>query len=197
MVIIVGWTPMLRAQFVARRELAYVHTAKFLHGNLKKSDTVVARWADGFTLSQFFPKPKTFNVMLPDQYLKKVAPRLDTPSGGRVFYVTWSRTLLRPLPTTAASTKGREAPARTFENLEVATYEGKTVRELLEEWRQDLLFRTAGRIAPVLHNDYELLALIEELLPSNESPDHWRYLADRCAAPVTAERTLHPPVLFP
>jgi hypothetical protein len=68
---------------------------------------------------------------------------------------------------------------------------------LLQEWREDLLGRTAGRIAAPFYNDYQLLALIDELLPSDQPPDHWRYLAERCAAPNPTERFLHPPLLFP
>jgi hypothetical protein len=54
-----------------------------------------------------------------------------------------------------------------------------------------------GTIAAPFRNDYQLLALIEELLPSGESPDHWRYLADRCVTSSPQERGLHPPLLFP
>jgi hypothetical protein len=51
---------------------------------------------------------------------------------------------------------------------------------LLQEWREDLLRRTAGRIYPSFQGDYQLLALLEEQLPSGESADHWRLLAERC-----------------
>ena len=187
--IVLGWTPIVRAQFRAKRELAYVRVAKFLHANLRKGDSVVARWADGFTLSQFFLDAKSFSQgfsLMPDQYINKIASRLDTPTGGRVFCVT-----------SPAGLKGRKARGQSFGQLEVVIYRGETARALLQEWREDLLLRTAGRVAAPFRNDYQLLALIEELLPSGESPDHWRCLADRCSAPGPPIRALHPPLLFP
>jgi hypothetical protein len=33
---------------------------------------------------------------------------------------------------------------------------------------------------PSLQGDYQLLALLEQQLPSGESADHWRLLAERC-----------------
>jgi hypothetical protein len=183
--IVLGWTPTVRTQFRAKRHLGYVRVAKFLHANLRKGDIVVARWHDGFTLSQFFPNANNFSLM-PDQYVNKVAARLDTPTGGRVFYVTAPRGL-----------KGRRVRIQDFEQLEVVIYSGESPRALLQEWREDLLLRTAGRIAAPFRNDYQLLALIEELLPSGESPDHWRYLAERCAAPAPSQQTLYQPILFP
>ena len=187
--IVLGWTPIVRARFLAKQQLAYVRVAKFLHANLRKGDIVVARWADGFTLSQFFLDAKSFSQgfsLMPDQYINKVASRLDIATGGRVFCVT-----------SPAGLKGRKARGQSFGQLEVVIYRGETARALLQEWREDLLLRTAGRVAAPFRNDYQLLSLIEELLPSGESPDHWRCLADRCAAPGPPLRALHPPLLFP
>jgi hypothetical protein len=123
---------------------------------------------------------------MPDQYITKVASQLDTSTGGRVLCVT-----------SPGDLKGRTAPIQRFGRLEVATYSGDTTRALLQEWRKDLLLRTAGRVAAPFRNDYQLLALMEEQLPSGQSPDHWRYLAERCAAPSATQRSLHPPLLFP
>jgi hypothetical protein len=184
--IVLGWTPVvLRAQSAAKWHLVYVRVAKFLHAELRKGDVVVARWGDGFTLSQFFRNANTL-ILMPDTYLTKVASQLDTPTGGRVFYVT-----------SPGGLKGRKARVQDFGQLEVANYSGETTRALLQEWREDLLARTAGRVAAPFHHDYQLLALMEERLPSGQSPDHWRCLAERCAAPTPTERSLHPPLLFP
>jgi len=184
--IVLGWTPVvLRAQSFANGHLVYVRVAKFLHAELRKGDVVVARWGDGFTLSQFFRNAKSFTLM-PDQYVKRVASRLDTSPRGRVFYVT-----------SPGNLKGRMARVRNFGDIEVAIYRGATERALLQEWREDLLVRTAGRIAASFHNDYQLLVLIDDLLPSDQPPDHWRCLAERCAAPSPIQRSLHPPLLFP
>ncbi len=182
--IILGWTPVVRAQFTTKRHLEYVRLAEFLHSNLRKGDVVVARWGDAFTLSQFFTDAKQ-RVLMPDQYLTKVASRLDSSTGGRVFYVA-----------SPGNLKGRTAPLQRFVWLEVTIYSGETTRALLQEWREDLLLRTAGRIAAPFRNDYQLLALIDELLPSDQPPDHWRYLAERCAAPHPTQGSL-PPLLFP
>ena len=184
--IVLGWTPVVRTQFVAKRNpLAYVRVAKFLHAEFRKGDVVVAGWRDGFTLSQFFGNAKR-PIRWPDQYIDKVASQLDTSTGRRVFYVT-----------SPGGVKGRKAWIQSFGQLEVAIYSGDTARTLLQEWREDLLLRTAGRVAAPFHNDYQLLALIEEMLPSGQAPDHWRYLAERCAAPSPTHRSLHPPLLFP
>jgi hypothetical protein len=183
--IVLGWTPVVRTQFAAKRQLAYVHAAKFLHAELRKRDVVVARWGDGFTLSQFFRNAKSL-ILMPDEYVNRVASSLDTPREGRVFYVT-----------SPAGLKDRKARVQDFGRLEVAIYSGDTARAVLEEWREDLLLRTGGRVAAPFRNDYQLLALMEELLPSGQSPDHWRCLAERCAAPTPTQRSLHPPLLFP
>jgi uncharacterized membrane protein len=183
--IVLGWTPAVRTQFAAKRHLEYVRLAEFLHSKLRKGDVVVARWGDGFTLSQFFNDAKQ-PILMPDQYITKVASQLDTSTGGRVLSVT-----------SPGDLKGRTAPIQRFGWLEVTIYSGDTTRALLQEWREDLLLRTAGHVAAPFHHDYQLLALMEELLPSGQSPDHWRCLAERCAAPTPTERSLHPPLLFP
>ena len=184
--IVLSWAPLVRAQFVTEQQhLVYARAAKFLHAELRKGDTVVARWGDGFTLSQFFRHAKTFSLM-PDKYLAKIASRLDAPTTGRVFYVT-----------SPGGLKGRKARIQDFGQLQIAIYSGDTTRALLQEWREDLLLRTAGRVAAPFRNDYQVLALMEELLPSDQSPDHWWYLAERCAAPSSSQRSLHPPLLFP
>ena len=78
--------------------------------------------------------------------------------------------------------RGREAPIQDFGQVEVTVYRGDTARALLQEWREDLLRRTAGRIYPSFQGDYQLLALLEEQLPSGQSSDQWRLLAERCRA---------------
>ena len=184
--IVLCWTLAVREYFaVGKRHLVYVRVAKFLHAELQKGDVIVARWGDGFTLSQFFPNAKT-GILMPDKYLTKVASYLDTPTASRVFYVT-----------SPGGLKGRKAQIQDFGQLEVAIYSGDTRRALLQEWQADLLLRTAGRVAAPLRNDNQLLALMEERLPSGQSPDHWRCLAERCAAPNATQHSLHPPLLFP
>jgi hypothetical protein len=164
------WTPYVRAQFLVKKQLPYARVAKFLHAQMRKNDVIVAGWGIGFTLSQFFDDSKD-RIMLPDKYVSRVATRLDVPLRGRVFYVTGPGSL-----------NGRKANIRRFRGLEVSTYSGDTARALLQEWREDLLRRTAGRVYAPFQNDYQLLALLEEKLPSGQSVDYWRSLAERCRA---------------
>jgi len=109
--------------------------------------------------------------MLPNEYLNRVANHLDAPEAGRVFYVT-------ALPIL----NGHKAQVRQFRGLEVTIYRGVTARALLQEWRDDLISRTAGQISAPLETDYQLLAILEEQLSSGESADRWRSLAERCRA---------------
>jgi uncharacterized membrane protein len=193
---VVCWTPYIRAQFLAKKWWPYARVAKFLHGQMQKNDVIVAGWSIGFTLSQFFDHSKD-RIMLPNKYVNTVSTQLDAPLLGRVFYVTGPSVLY-----------GRKASIRDFERLEVTTYSGHTARELLQRWREDLLLRTEarvvarelleqrrenwlrrteGRVAPPCQNDYQLLALLEESLPSGHSADHWRSLAERCSAQPLSE----------
>jgi hypothetical protein len=87
---------------------------------------------------------------------------------------------------------GPEARIQDFGQIEVTVYSGDTTRALLQEWREDLLRRTAGRIYPSFQGDYELLALLEKELPSGQSPDHWRALAERCRAEDPVMRGIPP-----
>jgi hypothetical protein len=169
---------------------------------MQKDDVIVAGWMVRFTLSQFFDHPDD-RILLPDKYISKVSNKLDAPASGKVFYVTGRTRLLPPFtPAEAAETnrrfgrdqivigssddsgaatsRGREASIQDFGQLEVTVYRGDTARALLQEWREDLLRRTAGRMYPSFQGDYQLLALLEQQLPSGESADHWRLLAERC-----------------
>jgi hypothetical protein len=160
--------PSVQARFLIKKQWPYAKVANFLHAHMQKNDVIVAGWTLGFTLEQFFEHPED-RIMLPNSYVNKVAKRLDAPLKGRVFYVTGPAFL-----------SGRTASVRQFGQAEVTIYRGKTARELLEEWREDLLRRTAGRVYAPFQNDYQLLALLEERLPSGQSADHWRSLAERC-----------------
>jgi hypothetical protein len=171
---------------------------------MQKDDVIVAGWMVGFTLSQFFDHPED-RILLPNKYVSKVSNKLDAPASGRVFYVTGRTRLLPPFtPAEAAemnrrfgrdqivigpsddsgpgTLRGREARIQDFGQVEVTVYRGDTARALLQEWHEDLLRRTAGRIYPSFQGDYQLLALLEEQLPSGELADHWRLLAERCRA---------------
>ena len=172
--IVVCWTPLVQAQFLAKTRWPYARMARFLDTQMQTNDVIVAGWSIGFTLSQFFPEDR---IMLPDKYVSKVANELDAPLKGRVFYVTGPAIL-----------DGRTASVRQFGRAEVTIYRGKTARALLEEWREDLLHRTAGRVYAPFQNDYQLLAMLEERLPSGQSADHWRSLAERCRAESPAAR---------
>jgi len=193
---VVCWTPYIRAQFLAKKWWPYSRVAKFLHGQMQKNDVIVAGWSIGFTLSQFFDDSKD-RIMPPDKYVSKVSTQFDAPLPGRIFYVTGPSVLY-----------GRKVSIRRFERLEVTTYSGRTARELLQRWREDLLLRTEarvvaqelleqwregwlrrteGRLAPPCQNDYQLLALLEESLPSGQSADHWRSLAESCSAQPLSE----------
>jgi hypothetical protein len=178
-IILLCWTPYVYAQFLAKKQWPYARVAKFLHAQMQKSDVIVAGWDIRFTLAQFFDHPED-HTMLPDKYVSKVATQLDAPVLGRVFYVT-DVTGLGVL-------NGRKASIQRFGGLEVTTYSGDTARALLQEWREDLLRRTAGRVVAPFQGDYQLLALIEERLPSGQSADHWRLLAEGCRAQSTTER---------
>jgi hypothetical protein len=184
---------------------------------MQKDDVIVAGWMAGFTLSQFFDHPED-RILLPNKYVSKVSNKLDAPASGRVFYVTGRTRLLPPYtPVEAAelnrrfgrdqivigpsdhrgpgTLRGREARIQDFGQLEVTVYRGDTTRALLQEWREDLLRRTAGRIYPSFQNDYQLLALLEEQVPSGQLADHWRLLAERCRAEDPVMRGIPPHML--
>ena len=201
-VLVACWTPCIHAQFLHQTRWPFAEVARFLHAQMQKDDVIVAGWMVGFTLSQFFDHPED-RILLPNKYIGKVSDNLDAPRSGRVFYVTGRTRLLPPFtPVEAAEinrrfgrdqivirppddrdpgTSGsREVRIQDFGQLEVAVYNGDTARALLQEWRKDLLRRTAGRTYPSLQGDYEVLALLEKELPSGQSADHWRLLAERC-----------------
>jgi hypothetical protein len=171
------WTPNLSAQFVAKRNRPYARAAEFLRAQMQKGDVIVAGWSLGFTLSQFFEDPDA-EIKLPGKYVSSVATQLDSKVGS-VFYVTWPGAL-----------HGRKAPVHRFGQIEVTTYQGATARALLRKWQEDLVRRTAARVVPSFQGDYQLLALIEELIPSGQSPDHWRSLAEHCRAQNPAQREI-------
>lgn len=200
--IVACWTPCIHAQFLHQTRWPFAEVAGFLRAQMQKDDVIVAGWMVGFTLSQFFDHPED-RILLPNKYVSKVSNKLDAPASGRVFYVTGRTRLLPPFtPAEAAeinrrfsrdqivigpsddsgpgNSRGREARIQDFGQVEVAVYRGDTARALLQEWREDLLRRTAGRIYPSFQGDYQLLALLEEQLPSGQLADHWRLLAERC-----------------
>jgi hypothetical protein len=169
-IVVLGWIPLVHAQFLAKEEWPYAQVATFLHTQMQESDVIVAGRSIGLSLSQFFDNSED-RIMLPDSYVSKVASNLDGPLSGRVFYVTGPGFL-----------KDRKAPVRRFGRSEVTIYGGDTARGLLEQWRADLLHRTAGCIVAPFQGDYQLLAVLEERLPSGQSADHWRSLAESCRA---------------
>jgi hypothetical protein len=174
--IVVCWAPYVHAQFLAKKQWPYDQIAKFLHAQMQKNDVIVAGWNIGFTLSQFFDHPEA-RIILPDEYANKVANKLDIPLPGRVFYVAEQ-----------GVANGRTTSIWHFGQAEVMIYSGDTARSLLQKWREDLLRRTAGRVYAPFQGDYQLLALLEERLPSGQSADHWRSLAERCRAQSPAAR---------
>ncbi|HEY2680999.1 MAG TPA: hypothetical protein VGI59_06720, partial [Candidatus Udaeobacter sp.] len=188
--IVACWTPCIHAQFLHQTRWPFAEVAGFLRAQTQKDDVIVAGWMVRFTLSQFFDHPDD-RILLPNKYITKVSNKLDAPASGRVFYVTGRTRLLPPFtPAEAAdmnrrfgrdqivigpgTLRGREARIQDFGQLEITVYRGDTVRALLQEWREDLLGRTAGRIYPSFQNDYQILALLEEQLPSGQLADHWR-----------------------
>jgi hypothetical protein len=202
--IVACWTPCIHAQFLHQTRWPFAEVAGFLRARMQKDDVIVAGWMVGFTLSQFFDHPED-RILLPNKYVSKVSNELDAPASGRVFYVTGRTRLLPPFtPVEAAemnrrfghdqivigasddsgpgTSRGREARIQDFGQVEVTVYRGDTTRALLQGWREDLLRRTAGRIYPSFQGDYQLLALLEEQLPSGQLADHWRLLAERCRA---------------
>ena len=215
--IVACWTPSIHAQFLHQTRWPFAEVARFLDAQMQKDDVIVAGWMVGFTLSQFFDHPED-RILLPNKYVSNVSNKLDAPAPGRVFYVTGRTRLLPPFtPAEAAemnrrfgrdqivigasddsgqdSLRGREARIQDFGQVEVTVYGGDTPRALLQEWREDLLRRTAGRIYPSFQNDYQLLELLEKELPSGQSADHWRLLAERCRAEDPVMRGIPPHML--
>jgi hypothetical protein len=169
-VVVLCWMPTTQFLFFAKKQWPYAKVAKSLNRQMQKRDVIVSGWNLGFTLGQFFERPQD-QIMLPNDYIDRVANHLDAPAPGRVFYVT-GMTILND----------RKAPVRRFGQLEVTTYHGPTARALLQEWSDDLIGRTGGRVSPPFETDYQLLALLEEQLSSGQSADHWRSLAESCRA---------------
>ena len=168
--IFISWMPTIQYQFFAKKQWPYGKVAEFLHRQMHKRDLIVAGWNMGFTLSQYFDRPQD-QIMLPNVYVDRVANHLDAPAPGRVFYVTGLTVL-----------DGRKAQVRHFGQLEVTIYRGATARALLQEWRDDVISRTGGRVSAPFETDYQLLALLEEQLSPGQSADHWRSLAELCRA---------------
>ena len=168
--IVLCWMPNIQFQFFTKKEWPYAKVGEFLHRQMQKRDVIVAGWNMGFTLSQFFDRPQD-QIMLPNDYVNRVANHLDARAPMRVFYVTGLPIL-----------NGRKAQVRHFGGLEVTTYRGATARALLQEWSDDLISRTAGRISAPFETDYQLIALLDEQLYSGQSADRWRSLAERCRA---------------
>ena len=168
--IFISWMPTIEYQFFAKKQWPYGKVAEFLHRQMHKRDVIVAGWNMGFTLSQYFDRPQD-QIMLPNVYVDRVANHLDAPAPGRVFYVTGLTVL-----------DGRKAQVRHFGQLEVTIYRGATARALLQEWRDDVISRTGGRVSAPFETDYQLLALLEEQLSPGQSADHWRSLAELCRA---------------
>ena len=168
--IVLCWMPNIQFQFLKKKLWPYAKVAKFVDKKMQKQDVIVSGWLLAFTLGQFFDRPED-QIMLPNDYVKRVASHLDAPAPGRVFYVTGQAIL-----------NGRKAQVRHFGQLEVTTYRGVTARALLQEWSDDLIGRTAGRVSAPFETDYQLLALLAEQLSSGKSADHWRSLAERCRA---------------
>ena len=215
--IVVCWTPCIHAQFLHQARWPFAEVARFLHAEMQKDDVIVAGWMIGFTLSQFFDHPED-SILLPNKYVRKVSNKLDAPAPGRVFYVTGRTGLLPPFtPAEAAemhrrfgrdqivigppddsgpgALRGREARIQDFGQVEVTICRGDTARALLQEWREDLLRRTAGLIYPSFQGDYQLLALLEKELPSGQLADHWRLLAERCRDEDPVMRGIPPHML--
>jgi hypothetical protein len=175
--VIACWTPCIHAQFLHQTRWPYAEVARFLHAQMQKDDVIVAGWNVGFTLSQFFEDPED-RILLPNKYVSKVSNKLDAPAPGGVFYVTGRTRLLPPFtPAEAAemnrrfgpdqivigrpgdsepgTSRGPKARIQDFGQVEVTVYRGDTTRALLQEWREDLLRRTEGRIYPSFQGDYQ------------------------------------------
>ena len=215
--IVACWTPCIHAQFLHQTRWPFAEVARFLHAQMQKDDVIVAGWMAGFTLSQFFDHPED-RILLPNKYVSKVSNKLDAPASGRVFYVTGRTRLLPPYtPAEAAelnrrfgrdqivigpsddngpgTLRDREARIQDFGQVEVTVYRGDTARALLQEWREDLLRRTAGRIYPSFQGDYQLLELLEKELSPGQLADHWRLLAERCRDEDPVMRGIPPHML--
>ena len=179
-IVVFCWTPFVRAQFLAKKQWPYARVAKFLHTQMQKNDVIVAGWSIGFTLSQFFDDSED-RIMLPDKYVSKVANQLDAPLPGRVFYVTG--------PGFLNGSEGARPAFRASQKLQsiAAIPRGRCSRNGEKICCVEL---RAVLYAP-FQDDYQLLALLEERLPSGQSADHWRSLAEQLP-----RLKVHPRVMF-
>ena len=85
--LVLGWTPVVRAQFVTN---SILRTCAWLNFCMQIYGKETSSLHDGLTGSHCLSSSSTrkYLSLMPDQYLNKVASQLDSATGGRVFYVT-------------------------------------------------------------------------------------------------------------
>ena len=165
------WTPALHTPSPTKDFYrSYMQMAQFLRAHFQRGDVIVTQYSNVVWPAMSAILGTSDGVMAPRDYFKRLPQQLDAPVGGRVFYIG---------PQVDES-MARETQVQRFGSFEIAIYSDKNARTLLQHWRNDLLCRTADRIDENFQQDYQLLALIDERLPSGQSADHWRLLAERC-----------------
>ena len=165
------WTPALPTPSRAKDYYrSYVQMAQFLRAHFQRGDVIVTHYNNYVWPTMSAILGTSDGVMAPSDYLKRLPQQLDAPVGGRVFYIVPH----------VGDLMARKTRVQRFGPFEIVIYSGKTARTLLQEWRDDLLCRTADRVDENFQHDYQLLALIDERFPSGQSADHWRLLAERC-----------------
>ncbi|HJW38130.1 MAG TPA: hypothetical protein VJ420_05905 [Candidatus Udaeobacter sp.] len=186
--VVVFWMPALPVPSGTRDYYrSYMQMTQFLRAHFQKGNIVVSQ---GQYRYHFWPTMSSIlgtseDVIGPSDYFQRLPQQLDAPVEGRVFYI---------VPQVGDSMV-RKTQVQRFGPFEIAIYSGKTARSLLQRWREDLLYRTADRIDQNFQGDYQLLALIDERLPSDQSPDHWRLLAERCFDQTLTRRYMPPQLL--
>ena len=87
-IIVLCWTPLVHAQFLAKEQWPYARVAKFLHTQMQKNDVIVAGWTHWVHTLAILRTTLKIALCCQTNTLAKSLNELDAPLKGRVFYVT-------------------------------------------------------------------------------------------------------------